>query len=99
MLSAAGRLPASVARASAPEEGSVQQDPATRVSAPAIGLMAAGGLGLVFDVLYILLVGVIGVASIADKDTAGALPGVGIMIGFAVIKLALDALVLYAGWQ
>jgi hypothetical protein len=77
----------------------VQQDPATRISAPAIGLMVAGGLSLAFTLFYILLVSVIGVAAIADKQTADALPGVGIMIGAAVVKLALDALTLYGAWQ
>src|SRR5262245_31171798 len=77
----------------------VQQDPATRVSAPAVGLMVAGGLSLAFTLFYILLVGIIGVAAVADKQTADALPGVGIMIGGAVIKLALDALTLYGAWQ
>jgi hypothetical protein len=77
----------------------VQQDPATRVSAPAIGLMVAGGLSAAFTVLWMLIFGIAGVAAFADKQTADALPGVGVMMGFGVIKLALDALTIYAGWQ
>jgi hypothetical protein len=77
----------------------VQQDPATRVSAPAIGLMVAGGLSLAFTLFYVLIISLAGVAAIADKQTADALPGVGIMIGAAVIKLALDALTIYGAWQ
>lgn len=77
----------------------MQQDPATRVSAPAIGLMVAGGLSLALTLLYIVIISIAGVAAIADEQTADALPGVGIMIGFAVIKLALDALTIYGAWQ
>lgn len=79
--------------------GHVQADPTTRVSAPAIGLMVAGGLSAGFTLLYILFVAIIGVAAIADKEAADALPGVGIMVGFATIKLALDALTIFAGYQ
>ena len=77
----------------------MQQDPATRVSAPAIGLMVAGGLSLAFTLFYIVIISIAGVAAIADEQTADALPGVGIMIGVAVIKLALDALTIYGAWQ
>lgn len=77
----------------------MQADPTTRVSAPAIGLMVAGGLSAAFDILYILFVTVVGVAAIADNQSADALPGVGIMVGAAIIKLALDALTIFAGYQ
>jgi hypothetical protein len=77
----------------------VQQDPMTRVKAPSIGLLAAGGLGALFDLLYIVLVGFIGVAAIADRESADALPGVGVMIGMAVVKLLLDVFTIYAGLQ
>jgi hypothetical protein len=77
----------------------VQQDPLTRVRPPSIGLLVAGGLGALFDVLYIVLVGFIGVAAIADRDAAEALPGVGIMIGMAVAKLLLDGLTIYGALQ
>jgi hypothetical protein len=77
----------------------VQQDPATRVSAPAIGLLVAGGLSAAFDVVYILIAVLLGVAGLTDKDSADALPAAGIMVGLAVIKLALDTLTLYAAWQ
>ncbi len=77
----------------------MQTDPSTRVSAPAIGLMAAGGLSAAFTVLYMLFIAIVGVAAVADSDAADALPGVGILIGAGIVKLALDALTIFAGYQ
>lgn len=77
----------------------MQADPTTRVSAPAIGLMVAGGLSAVFTLFYMLFVAVIGVAAIADQQAADALPSVSIMIGASVIKLLLDLLTVFAGYQ
>ena len=77
----------------------MQQDAATRVSAPAIGLLLAAGLSLAFNLFYLLVVGIIGVAAVADPQTADALPAAGAMIGAGVIALALNALTLYAAWQ
>ncbi len=77
----------------------MQQDPASRVSAPAIALMVAGGLGIAWTLLWMLTIGVFGVAILADPDAREALPGVGIWEGFGVISLALSGLTTYAGWQ
>jgi hypothetical protein len=77
----------------------VQQDPLTRVSAPAIGLLVTGGLGIAVTVLWMLVIGIFGVAILADPDARDALPGVGIWMGFGVLSLALSAFVTYAGWQ
>jgi hypothetical protein len=77
----------------------VQQDPATRVSAPAIGLIVTGVLGIIFVVLGMLMVGVVGLAAFADPSSRDALPSVGVSMGFGVIALALSALTAYAGWQ
>jgi hypothetical protein len=77
----------------------VQQDPATRISAPAIGLMVAGGVGIAWTLVWMLIIGIFGVAILADPDAREALPGVGIWEGFGVISLALSALTTYAGWQ
>jgi hypothetical protein len=77
----------------------VQADPTTRVSAPAIGLMVAGGLSAAFTLLYMLFVAVVGVAAFTDRQSADALPSVGIMMGAATIKLAMDALTIFAGYQ
>jgi hypothetical protein len=77
----------------------VQQDPATRVSAPAVGLIVAAGLSLAFNLLYLLVIGLIGVAAVTDPQTADALPAAGAMIGVGVIALALNVLTLYAAWQ
>jgi hypothetical protein len=77
----------------------VQPDPAGRVSAPAIGLMAAGGLSAVFTLLWMAVFAISGTAVIADPEARDALPGIGVLLGFGFMKLVLDALTVYAGWQ
>ena len=77
----------------------MQQDPATRVSAPAIGLLVTGGIGIAWTLMWMAMIGIFGVAILADPDAREALPGVAIWEGFGVISLALSALVTYAGWQ
>lgn len=77
----------------------MQQDPATRVSAPAIGLIVTGGVGIVTTLIWMALIGLFGVAILADPDAREALPAVWIWMGLGVIALALSALVAYAGWQ
>jgi hypothetical protein len=99
MLSAARRRAARWTRFPAHEEGVVQPDPAGRVAAPAIGLMAAGGLSAAFTLLWMLIMGIGGTAVIADPEARDALPGIGVLLGAGVVKLALDVLTLYAGWQ
>lgn len=77
----------------------MQPDPAGRVAAPAIGLMVAGGLSAAFTVLWMLLMAVGGAATFADPEVRDALPGIGVMLGLGAIKLLMDLLTLYAGWQ
>lgn len=77
----------------------MQQNPATRVSAPAVGLIATGAVGIALTLLWMLLIGIFGVAILADPDARQALPGVGIWMAYGVLNLALSALVTYAGWQ
>ena len=40
-----------------------------------------------------------GVAALAGKDAASALPGVGVMVVLSVVGLAVSGFVAYAGWQ
>jgi hypothetical protein len=77
----------------------VQPDPAGRVAAPAIGLMAAGGLSAALTLFAMLMFAVGGTAVIADPEARDALPGIGVMLGLLAIKLVLDGLTVYAGWQ
>jgi hypothetical protein len=80
-------------------EGVVQPDPAGRVVAPAIGLMAAGGLSAAVTLLWMLIMAVGGTAVIADPEARDALPGIGVLLAIGAVKLALDLLTVYAGWQ
>jgi hypothetical protein len=77
----------------------VQQDAATRVSAPAVGLLVAAGLSLAVNLLSLLVVGLVGVAAVTDSQTANALPAAGAVIGVGVIGIALNVLTMYAAWQ
>jgi len=77
----------------------VQPDPAGRVSAPAIGLLAAGGLNAALTLLWTLLLGIFGVAILGDSDAREALPGVGVWMVINVFNLALSGLMIYAGLQ
>jgi len=77
----------------------MQQDPSTRVSAPAIGLIVAGGLSALVTLAWLAIVGLVGAAAFLDPDAAGAIGGFGATLAFGVVKLALDAFTIYAGWQ
>ena len=77
----------------------MQPDPAGRVSAPAIGLMVAGGLSAATMLLFMALSAIGGTAAISDPETRDALPGIGILLGLGTVKLVLDLLTVYAGWQ
>jgi hypothetical protein len=61
--------------------------------------MVTGGLGAVVGLLSIVLFAIGGVAALAGKDAASALPGVGIMLVSSVVGLAISGFVGYAGWQ
>ncbi len=69
------------------------------MAAPAIGLMAAGGLSAVFTLLGMLVFAIGGTAVIADPEARDALPGLGVMLAFGLGKLVLDVLTIFAGWQ
>lgn len=77
----------------------MQPDPAGRVSAPAIGLMAAGGLSAAVTLFAMLMFAIGGTAVIADPEARDALPGIGVLLAFCAVKLVLDLLTVYAGWQ
>jgi hypothetical protein len=77
----------------------VHQNPATRVSAPAVGLIVSGAVGIALTLLWMLLIGVFGLAAMANSEVRDALPGVGVSMGWGVVSLALSGLVTYAGWQ
>lgn len=77
----------------------MQQDPDTRVSAPAVGLIVTGALGVVLWLMSLLLFGLGGVAALVDRDAADALPGFGVSVLLALVGLALSGLVIYAGLQ
>jgi hypothetical protein len=61
--------------------------------------MIAGGLSAAMTVLWMLIVAIWGTAMIADPEAREALPGVGVLLGAGAVKLLLDLLTLYAGWQ
>ena len=69
------------------------------MAAPAIGLMVAGGLSAVFTLFYMLIFAIGGTAAVSDPEVRDALPGIGILLAFGLLKLVLDALTIYAGWQ
>ena len=69
------------------------------MSAPAIGLMVAGGLSAVFTLFYLLIFAIGGTAAVSDPEVRDALPGIGLLLAFGLLKLVLDALTIYAGWQ
>ena len=77
----------------------MQPDPAGRVGAPAIGLMAAGGLSAAVTLIAMAMFAIGGTAVIADPEARDALPGIGVLLGFCAVKLVLDLLTVYAGWQ
>ena len=80
-------------------EGVVQPDPAGRVSAPAIGLMAAGGLSALVTLFAIAMFAISGTAAVSDPELRDALPGVGIVIVLLLVKLVMDVVTIFAGWQ
>jgi hypothetical protein len=77
----------------------VQQDPRTRVSAPAIGLIVTGGLGAITALLFLMIVAFGGAVALAGKDAANDLPGFGVSAVWMLVCLAASGLIAYAGWQ
>jgi hypothetical protein len=69
------------------------------VSAPAIGLIVAGSVSAAFTLLTLLIFALMGTAAVSDPEVRDALPGLGVLIGYCVVVLALDALTIFAGWQ
>ncbi len=76
-----------------------RRDPAQRVRAPALALMAAGGLSALTTVLWLLVATFLGAAALGDRASRDALPGVGVMVGLGVVRIALDAFVVFAAWE
>jgi len=77
----------------------VQNDPRTRVSAPAVGLIVTGGLGAAIALLYVMLSAIGGLAALAGRDAARELPGVGVSMVMSVFWLAIAGFIIYAGLQ
>lgn len=77
----------------------MQQDPAARVSAPAIGLMLTGGLSILTTLALMAIMAVGGAATIADPELRDALPGIGVSMALSIVALILEAAIVYAGVQ
>jgi len=77
----------------------VQNDPRTRVSAPAVGLMVTGALGAVSALIFLLMLAFGGIVALAGQDAANDLPGIGVSAVWMLIGLAVSGFVVYAGMQ
>ena len=77
----------------------MQQDPAARVSAPAMALIVTGALNAVTTLVWMAFLAIFGVAAISDPAVREALPGVGVSAVGSVIGLVLSAVMVYAGMQ
>jgi hypothetical protein len=61
--------------------------------------MAAGGLSAVFTVLWMMVFALGGTTALVDPEARDALPGIGVLLAIGLVKLVLDGLTIYAGWQ
>jgi hypothetical protein len=77
----------------------VQQDPASRVSAPAVALIVTGALNAVTTLVWMGFLAIFGLAAISDPDAREALPGVGVWAVGSVIGLVMSAVMVYGGMQ
>ena len=77
----------------------MQQDPRTRVSAPAVGLIVTGALGVVTTLILLVMVAFGGLVALVDKDSAESLPGIGITAIWMLVGLVVSVFVIYAGLQ
>lgn len=75
----------------------MQIDPRTRVSAPAVGLIVTGALGALSALLYLAIIGSVGLAALMGEEVADALPGVSVLVVLFVVALAVSAFIVYAG--
>ncbi|MFN8635783.1 MAG: hypothetical protein U0893_18195 [Chloroflexota bacterium] len=75
------------------------RDPAQRVRAPALALMAAGGMSALATVLWLVVAALLGAAALGERSSRDALPGVGVMVALGVVRIVLDAFVVFAAWE
>jgi hypothetical protein len=61
--------------------------------------MVAGGISAAVTLFALLMFAIGGTAAVSDPEIRDALPAFGVVIGLLVVKLALDALTIFAGWQ
>jgi hypothetical protein len=61
--------------------------------------MVAGGLSVLVTIGWLLVVSLVGVAAVLDRDAADAIGGIGVTVAAGVVTLALGAFTIYAGWQ
>ena len=77
----------------------MRQDPAGRVSAPAIGLMVTGGLSVLTTLVFMAMMAVGGAATFADPEMRDALPGIGVFMAVSIVALILEVAIIFAGLQ
>jgi uncharacterized membrane protein len=77
----------------------VQQDPATRVSAPAVGLIVTGALGLIISLVLLAFTAFGSMVALLGEDAANDLPGFGMSAIWMLVNLVVTAFMIYAGLQ
>ncbi|MCC7372304.1 MAG: hypothetical protein IT306_28070 [Chloroflexi bacterium] len=77
----------------------MQQDPAQPVSAPAIGLLVAGGLSLAGTVVWLIVLLSASTLIFVSEDSKDALFGVGLWVVLALLRVVLDGVTIYGGLQ
>ena len=75
----------------------MQPDPYQRVSAPAIGLMIAGGVSALGSLLWLVMLLFFSTLIFASEDSQDALIGIGFWVPISLLRLALDGLTIYGG--
>ncbi len=73
----------------------MQRDPFQRVSAPAIGLLIAGGVSGLGSLLWLVMLVFFSSLIFASDESRDALVGIGFWIPITLIRLALDGLTIY----
>lgn len=77
----------------------MQQDPAQTVSAPAIGLLVAGGVSVAGSFIWVIMLLSAGTIIFASEDGKDALIGVAFWIPLALLRVVLDGVTIYGGLQ
>lgn len=77
----------------------MQRDPYQRVNAPAIGLLIAGAVSGVASLLWLIMLLFFSALIFADPDSRDALVGIWFWVPFTLLRLALDGLVIFGGFN